>query len=114
MKSHFSFQKAILAAEAMDWMQPVLNESPPCFHIGEDGRFCGRAERWDGHNKTNKFPALHAFVPFKHLLASMRDVGRIEGMEDAIKIISPHNVSSRSANTEIRGQCQSEIRKAIP
>ena len=39
------------AAENMDWQQVVLNGGPPCFHL-EDGRFCGRAQRWDGHRQT--------------------------------------------------------------
>lgn len=105
--------KALLAVEAMDWIQPALNESPPCFHISEDGRFCGRAERWDGHKKLKKFPALHAFVSFKRFIAQIRDVGMVDGMEDACKIIAPQNPFAHSANADVRGQCQAQIRKAI-
>ncbi len=32
----------------IDWGQVVANGGPPCFHV-EDGRFCLRAARWDGH-----------------------------------------------------------------
>lgn len=39
----------LIAAEYMDWTQVVLNEGPPCFHVQDDGLFCGRAREWDGH-----------------------------------------------------------------
>ena len=44
---------SILAAEHMDWMQVVLNQAAPCFHVDSDGTFCGRAEFWhsDGPHK---------------------------------------------------------------
>lgn len=50
------------AAERMDWQQVVLNGGPPCFHLEGDGRFCGRAERWEGH------PEIHSYVPLASLL----------------------------------------------
>lgn len=46
----------------MDWIQVVLNGGPPCFHICEDGRFCGRAERWEGHEDLHKFTSLADMV----------------------------------------------------
>jgi len=46
------------AAKQMDWMQVVLNGGPPCFHIGEDGHFCGRAQRWAGHDDVHQFKSL--------------------------------------------------------
>lgn len=101
------FELCLLAAKAMDWMQPVLNDSPPCFHVSPDGRFCGRAERWAGHED------LHKFKSFDQLLTSVRELGRIEGMKSAVKIIAAQNPSARSPNAEIRGICQREIRKAI-
>lgn len=52
----------LLAAQKMDWGQVVLNGGPPCFHICEDGRFCGRAERWDGHDDVHKFTSLADMV----------------------------------------------------
>jgi len=36
------------AASVADWQQVQLNGGPPCFHI-EDGRFCLRAQWWEGH-----------------------------------------------------------------
>ncbi|HVX56959.1 MAG TPA: hypothetical protein VHA37_04455 [Candidatus Saccharimonadales bacterium] len=51
-------QAVIAAAERMDWQQVVLNGGPPCFAVCEDGRFCGRAERWAGHEDLHKFVSL--------------------------------------------------------
>lgn len=48
----------ILAAEHADWQQVVLNGGPPCFHVEPDGRFCFRAERWDGHGEHHAFVSL--------------------------------------------------------
>lgn len=54
------------AAKNMDWQQVVLNGGPPCFHLEEnDAKFCGRAERWDGHKFTKEF---HKFVSLADLL----------------------------------------------
>jgi hypothetical protein len=58
------------AAKDADWMQVVLNQGPPCFHL-EDGRFCLRAERWDGHYSWRNSPACHKFVSLEALLRSM-------------------------------------------
>lgn len=52
------------AAEQMDWQQVVLNGGPPCFHLGDDGRFCGRAKRWQGHGEKD----FHEFVSLVDLL----------------------------------------------
>lgn len=46
------------AAQQMDWQQVVLNGGPPCFHLCDDGRFCGRAEQWVGHEDLHKFVSL--------------------------------------------------------
>lgn len=51
----------LTAAEQMDWQQVVLNGGPPCFHLQSD-RFCGRAQRWVGHD------GMHRFVSFADLL----------------------------------------------
>lgn len=67
----------IEAAQRMDWMQPVLNGSPPCFHIQEDGRFCGRADRWAGHVGNHSF---HEFVSFEEFIEKIR----VEAWNDAI------------------------------
>lgn len=58
-------EKKIKAAEIMDWQQVVLNGGPPCFHLEEDGRFCGRALRWHEH------PVPHKFVSFSNLLRGL-------------------------------------------
>lgn len=52
------------AASAMDWGQVVANGGPPCFHI-ENGGFCGRAGRWEGH----KNGIDHAYIPLDILLS---------------------------------------------
>lgn len=49
------------AAKNMDWQQVVLNGGPPCFHL-EGERFCGRAERWDGHDGCHKFVSLEELL----------------------------------------------------
>lgn len=54
-------EQELQAAEHMDWQQVVLNGGPPCFHL-EDGRFCGRAERWAGHGELHKFRPLHEIL----------------------------------------------------
>lgn len=54
----------------MDWIQVVLNGGPPCFYVdpGEPERFCGRAERWQGHGVAT----FHDFVSLDDLLAAIR------------------------------------------
>ena len=37
--------------------QHRLNGGPYCYHVKEDGRYCGAAQRWPGH------PVHHEFVP---------------------------------------------------
>ena len=49
---------ATKAIENFDWQQVILNMAPPCFHLLKHGSFCGRAERWPGHDD------VHPFVPF--------------------------------------------------
>jgi hypothetical protein len=59
----------IRAAENMDWTRVGLNGGPPCFHLQPDGRFCGRAQRWTGHEPGE----VHKFV-------SLADLLRMEGL----------------------------------
>lgn len=71
-----STKKLIEAADNMDWQQVVLNGGPPCFFLqdkrsGHDGRFCGRAERWQGHSADSDWPN-HAFVSLADLLEEVR------------------------------------------
>jgi hypothetical protein len=58
------------AAKNADWMQVVYNQGPPCFHL-EDGRFCLRAERWDGHKTIGGSGPLHEYVSLVDLIASI-------------------------------------------
>lgn len=66
----------ITAAKNMDWQQVVMNGGPPCFHL-EDDCFCGRAQRWDGHqpwfqkSKDRTLPPLHEFVSLADLLEQL-------------------------------------------
>ncbi len=57
------------AADDMDWQQVILNGGPPCLHLAEDGRFCGRAERW------HKDSSSHEFKSFAELLREIREEG---------------------------------------
>lgn len=49
----------ISAAQRIDWGQR-LNGEAPCFNIAVDGRFCGRAMLWPGHQGD---AAVHLFEP---------------------------------------------------
>lgn len=61
-------EELLQAADQMDWQQVALNGGPPCFHF-ENGKFCGRAERWPGHEvKTREAWSLHSFVSLAKLL----------------------------------------------
>jgi len=48
----------------MDWGQVVMNGGPLCFAILDDERpwFCGRAERWAGHDGDHKFVSLQDYL----------------------------------------------------
>ncbi len=50
-----------LAARNMDWGQVVMNGGPPCFQLCEDGRFCGRTDKWHGAD-THAFISLEALI----------------------------------------------------
>lgn len=56
------------AARAFDWQQVVLNGGPPCFWLDETGHFCGRAQRWSGHDEVAGICSMHAFVPLVELV----------------------------------------------
>lgn len=75
-------QRLFEAAKNMDWMQVVLNGGPPCFHIEDDGRFCGRAERWHDKSATEMF---HAYLPLDALIAALEaeDDGWIDVKDQA-------------------------------
>ena len=47
----------------IDWMQAELNGWSYCFHDGGDGKFCGRGERWPGHDGSgHDFMTLDEFL----------------------------------------------------
>jgi hypothetical protein len=58
-KKNNELRSLLSAATNMDWKQVVINGGPPCFHLENDRRFCGRAERWFGHGDNHKFVSLH-------------------------------------------------------
>lgn len=62
--------RLLKAAKDADWMQVVLNQGPPCFHL-EDGRFCLRAERWDGHKTIGGSGPIHEYVSLENLLRAV-------------------------------------------
>ena len=64
-------EKIRIAARNMDWQQVVMNGGPPCFYLHGDGRFCGRAKRWDGHGLKE----FHEFMSLERLLGSVADGG---------------------------------------
>jgi hypothetical protein len=54
-----SIRRLVEAARNADWQQVVLNGGPPCFHL-EDGRFCFRAFRWQGHGIMHDYVSLES------------------------------------------------------
>lgn len=81
MISSFDRCKAEEAAEGMDWQQVVLNGGPPCFHLEPNGnKFCGRAERWAGHDGKSH----HDFVPLHELMNEMYWAGHGDGSSAAL------------------------------
>lgn len=66
MKQEFQMQQVQEPTKRprMDWQQVVLNGGPPCFAVldDEDGYYCGRAERWDGHDGEHEFVSLNTLL----------------------------------------------------
>jgi hypothetical protein len=62
--AQWDVSKILLAAGGMDWQQVVRNNQygPPCFHLDEDGRFCGRAKGWDGHDICHTYVSLYDLI----------------------------------------------------
>lgn len=52
-------ERLIQAATHMDWGQSSLHRGSPCFHLELDGRFCGRAFEWAGHDCDK----IHLYEP---------------------------------------------------
>lgn len=62
----------------MDWQQVVLNGGPPCFAVldAEENWYCGRAQRWDGHDYDHKYVSLSDLLD-KERVALLAEVGRL-------------------------------------
>lgn len=70
--------KQVEEAPQMDWQQVILNGGPPCFALldDEEGWYCGRAQRWDGHDGEHEFVSLDDLIK----------AGRIKALEEAARI----------------------------
>lgn len=68
----------------MDWQQVVLNGGPPCFAVNTPhdipNRYCGRAERWQGHG------SIHDYVSLTQFAAAQQAIGYQKGIEESAKI----------------------------
>lgn len=62
--------RLLKAAKDSDWMQVVMNQGPPCFHLAGE-RFCLRAERWDGHKTIGGSGPIHEYVSLESLLRAI-------------------------------------------
>ncbi len=74
--------KLLAAAANMDWQQVVLNGGPPCFCLGEDGTFCGRAKRWHGHWVLGPGDeVVHEYVSLVTMMRELVEAARQEGKD---------------------------------
>lgn len=64
--NHSRNEELIEAANNFDWGQPQAAWAP-CFHLGRDSRFCGRAPWWDGHEAGS-----HKFVSLADLIRNIK------------------------------------------
>lgn len=69
-----------MAEPKLDWQQVVMNGGPACFALLDDeaGWYCGRAQRWEGHD------CEHKYVSLEDLTASLR----VGGLKRAVEIVS--------------------------
>lgn len=72
--------KSDSAAKNMDWQQVVLNGGPPCFHVEHDHGFCGRAQRWAGHDVS------HKFVSLEDLIKDTRQQATLDALKEAAEL----------------------------
>lgn len=85
----------------LDWQQVVLNGGPACFALLDDekGWYCGRAQRWEGHDYD------HKYVSLQELTANLR----AEGVKQAIEIISrlpiDNGVPNFTRATAFKSEC---------
>jgi|HubBroStandDraft_2_1064218.scaffolds.fasta_scaffold75388_1 hypothetical protein len=77
-----SLNDLVEAAMLMDWGQVVCNGGPPCFHWEGDGKYCGRAARWAGHDARSQ-DVGHQYLPLSQLLAIAAAHGRNSVQPDA-------------------------------
>jgi hypothetical protein len=86
----------------MDWQQVVMNGGPPCFATLDDdaGRFCGRAQRWDGHDYEHKFVSLEDYVRQRELEVRAEYDLKLSSARDMIKRVRNSHRSSRNQDYE--------------
>lgn len=75
----------------MDWQQVAINGGPPCFAVGVDaqGWYCGRAQRWDGHDYDHKFVSLDDLLNAeRERCAKIVNDARVEGGADLRELVS--------------------------
>lgn len=54
----------------IDWVGAELNGYSYCFHLQDDGRLCGRADRWAGHHLTAS-SVYHPYVKIGTVFADL-------------------------------------------
>lgn len=91
----------------MDWQQVVMNGGPPCFAQLEDeaGRYCGRAERWEGHDGE------HKFVSLADLLITVRAEARAETFKEAMETVKsqPSTIGDWMTQSDVAANLRRKI-----
>ena len=79
-----------MAEPKLDWQQVVMNGGPACFALLDDeaGWYCGRAQRWEGHDYE------HKYVSLEDLTISIR----IDTLKRAVETISGLPVNNNVQN----------------
>lgn len=69
----------------MDWQQVILNGGPSCFALAGDldTHYCGRAQRWAGHDSHHKFVSLDDLVATVRAEERKQAFGDAQGMMEA-------------------------------
>lgn len=104
-------EEHIKAARNMDWMQVVLNGGPPCFHLEENGRFCGRAQRW--HNKLSE-ELFHGFVSLEAAILAAKERGRQSANCDNVRLLVLATNKIREAASVFRKYEKMHYEKVTP
>lgn len=68
-----SSKELLEAARHADWLQVAMNQGPPCFHLEDDGYFCFRAKRWDGHHSFEGSIPCHEYISLENLLQKITE-----------------------------------------